>query len=64
MELSEQTLPLAVEGLEFPPYVVTDGQRLRWQAALGIARALMGEDGAEAVWRATRTIYNDPNFTD
>jgi hypothetical protein len=45
---------------QYPPFVVSVDQRERWDAAKGIAEAIMGDAGDEAVWGATRAIYFSP----
>lgn len=45
------------EDSPYPPYVVGDEQRLRWDLCEAIARRIFGEDGEAQVWMATRSIY-------
>ena len=43
----------------YPPYVVTDEQKRRWNAAKAMARQLAEEIGGDetTVWLATRSLY-------
>ena len=49
---------------QFPPYVQTPAERLRFRHAVGIARMLFSDDGEDHVWMAARSIYKNPNFED
>ena len=46
--------------MEYPPYVVSDDERERWDLSLGIATELFGDVGPDHVWMATRSIYRGP----
>lgn len=48
------------DDLRYPPYVVTEDQRKRWDLAEGIARQIFGDAGEAQVWQATRSIYHGP----
>jgi hypothetical protein len=56
--------PAELADEEFPPYVETPAQKLRFRYAAGIALALFGDDGEDHVWMAARSLYNNPNFED
>ena len=43
---------------EYPPFIVTDEEKERWDAAAGIANELFGDQGEAQVWASTRAIYN------
>lgn len=45
---------------EYPPFVTTAEQKVRWDAAKGIAETVMGDVGEEAIWGATRVLYFSP----
>lgn len=49
---------------EYPPFVSTPEERQRWDNAKGIAEELFGDQGAGAVWSATRAIYSDEELAD
>jgi hypothetical protein len=43
-----------------PPFVLTDGDRTRWDNAGTVARNALGDMAtAEAVWQMQRTIFHD-----
>jgi hypothetical protein len=44
----------------YPPWVVSDEERERWDLAEGIARRLFGDVGPDHVWMAARSIYQGP----
>lgn len=47
-------------GEQYPPQVVTEADRTRWDNSGKVARDVLGEDATvEAVWQMRRTIYND-----
>jgi hypothetical protein len=43
--------------LVYPPWVLSDEERRRWDLAAAIAAHLHAEDGAAQIWYATRAIY-------
>ncbi len=46
--------------IEYPPYVVSEEERQRWDLAHGIATELFGDVGPDHVWMAARSIYQGP----
>jgi hypothetical protein len=48
----------------YPPYIVTEEERHRWDLAEGIARQLFGDLDEASVWMATRSIYKSGIPTD
>jgi hypothetical protein len=49
---------------EFPPYVETDQQELRFRRCVGIARVLFEGDGEANIWQAARALYHDASIPD
>lgn len=43
--------------VRYPPYVVSEEERRRWELSQGIAVELFGDAGGAHVWQATRAIY-------
>ena len=41
----------------YPPYVITEAERKRWDLAEGIARLIFDDAGEAQVWQATRSVY-------
>ena len=52
--------------VEYPPFVVTEQQKDRWDKAQVAAEAVVEQTGgnAETVWLATRSLYNSDIPTD
>lgn len=48
-----------VFGTPYPPYVVTEAQRARWNASLRAAESVTGESvGSAFHWQTTRWLYH------
>lgn len=49
---------------KYPPYVVTDDERRRWDVCLELAESVFGDlpeaERATQVWAATRAYYTSP----
>jgi len=48
----------------YPPYVVTEAERERWDLSEGIARLIFDDAGEAQVWQATRSIFRSDFPTD
>ncbi len=47
---------------QFPPYVETEDERVRFRLCVGIARELMDELDGPTVWQLTRSLYANPDL--
>lgn len=51
--------------LRYPPYVISDEDKRRWELSVGVAAQALGEPkDSEAVWSAARVMYHSDIPTD